>query len=309
MIKQDKNGIYLMDISVQQAESAKNLAKNIELVKEFGKVTDMLYQYGRKVEETTRKNLGIYFNDVKKKAIELKDDEKILDFLINEKSKINSKLIEANIAKDANNRAYFKSLLTTIIDPKIEEFQAKLLLKKIIPGLKDIKSPEKSLQDKVERNETQPDKLISTSTIENKKTSASSEDIYTELPEEFTQIVCKASTAEITDYFMRLANKKNEIDGMPYMDEENVIKLLKKNFRIFNTNPIGQYFPINLTVRQKGRLRYFMYVFYSKYSFDPQEKDVYAYFLIHNFDLFKNDSLKTLKSNMSASKSPHVHII
>jgi hypothetical protein len=304
MIKQDENGNYYLDIREEQARSAEKFAKTKEAFDAIDKSVKIVFEYGKKVEEIRRKNLEVYYSAVKKKLDEFKDDTKMLEFLFYEKGKINSKIIEANIKRDKGEKIYFESAINIIIDPLIEHYKNWLSFKKTIPELNKPNSPEISLQEKNENIQDKSEIPDLDSKQEAPDSLFTKEEIAIELPKEFQQIDCKANKEEIVSYFMRLVNKKNEVNGKPYMNEADVVKLLNNNFKIFNCKPIFQYFPINLTARQKGQLRYFVYDFYNKFTCNTQDKIRYAYFLIHNFELFKNDSLTIVMSNMGETKKP-----
>jgi hypothetical protein len=281
-----------------------NLEKSSKVAEDIHELFEKFMKLGILNEEIKRKDLKAYFYKIKNKAIEFNDDAKMLVFLLSEKNKNNDKIIQAKIEKNDLDRKYCESLLKIIIDPYIEDTKSRILLRETVPGLKGIKAPEKSLNDEYENRKIQNDALIPDKTSENQDSSSSGKEISIKLPDEFQQIKCKANKNEIIDFFMRLANKKNEIYNKPYLEEAEVMKLLDKNFKIFNQTPIGLYFPLNLTRRQKGRLSLFMYQFYNRYSYNLQDKDRYAYFLIHNFELFKDDSLKYVKQCMCTSKKP-----
>ena len=104
---------------------------------------------------------------------------------------------------------------------------------------------------------------------------------------------------------MILAAEKNNINNEPYMTKQDVEELVHKNFSIFQSQPNGKYFTINLKYNQKIRLKYFMQQFYQKFERKPQgNKMKYVNFLIHNFDLFKDDKPNTLYKNMGSKKIP-----
>jgi hypothetical protein len=91
------------------------------------------------------------------------------------------------------------------------------------------------------------------------------------------------------------------------MSEVDVEELVKKNFAVFNSVPTGKYFAINLTKREKGKLRYFLQQFYLRYEGIAKAKNKYALFLKWNFELFKNDSLQSILTNMK-NKQPKDYI-
>ena len=132
-----------------------------------------------------------------------------------------------------------------------------------------------------------------------KEPTSSQEDTIEELPKDFAQIKCDAEKEYIEKFFMVLSKAKNPLNHDPFMQENDVRELLEKNFIIFEKKASAKYFPINLIKNQKIILRYFMFQFYQKAEINftgPKYK--YANFLIHNFDIFKDDKLKTLMRNM-----------
>ena len=121
------------------------------------------------------------------------------------------------------------------------------------------------------------------------------DEIVPKLPDGFSQIECRATKEEILDFFMSLAKEKNDSLNKCYMKESDVEEFVKKNFAIFKCTPIPKYFPINLTKKQKGRLRCFVAEFYIEFgSKTVIETRNYALLLMHNFEIFKNDNLKSL---------------
>jgi hypothetical protein len=129
--------------------------------------------------------------------------------------------------------------------------------------------------------------------------------IFPELPENFAQIECEAKKEKIEKIFMVLCSEKNPVNKRPFMEREAVEELLRKNFTVFGCQPTGRYFPINLNGNQKVLLRYFMYEVYQKLEINlVGTKYKYVNFLIHNFEIFKNDNPATLSKNMAESKRP-----
>ena len=125
------------------------------------------------------------------------------------------------------------------------------------------------------------------------------------LPPGFRQIECDATKEQISFFFSNLATENNPTNDQPYMKQNDIDELIEKNFLIFGKDPTGKYFDINLTHRQKGKLKCFILEFYEKYEAGRiGTKMKYVNFLRWNFELFKNDNPHTLNGNMNTSKKP-----
>jgi len=128
---------------------------------------------------------------------------------------------------------------------------------------------------------------------------------HIEVQEGFAQIECNATKEQIMHYFMSLANEKNDSFNKCYMAKRDVEEFVKKNFAIFKCLPTGKYFPINLTISQKGRLRRFVSEFNLEFGLKTVSQNRnYALLLIHNFEIFKDDKLDSLVNNMQLKKGP-----
>jgi hypothetical protein len=265
------------------------------ILKEFVK-------YGKEVEEATKKNLQNYFDGVQIKIVELNDPTAICRFLIKEKGKYKSKVIEANFNKQGYLAKDYQAAIDQIIDPLLTHYESELEFEKKIPAQKlIIYKPGSGKQKIIEnKNPVETRKTILTLSDENKITKPDNK-----LPSNFEQITCEGSEQEILNDFMLLATTKNRINGEYYMSENDVIEFVKKNFSVCNSTPTGKYFEINLLPKQKTNLIYLIYQFTVKYNRKfgvPKSK--YAMLLINNFESFRNDNPKTLASNMSESKRP-----
>lgn len=116
------------------------------------------------------------------------------------------------------------------------------------------------------------------------------------LPPGYSQIESSATQKETLDFLRNLAN---------YMEETEFTDFLLQVFKVFNRQPKGKYFSLNLTKRQKGKMRCLIAQFRIKYgSKTIDESKTYALLLINNFELFKNDKLSSLINNMKPSKWP-----
>jgi len=257
-----------------------------------------LYQLGselQKILSTLSKGLKLsdtsinsavnnYLDALENKLADIKDFEKRIDFLISEKARIENILLRVEFSEDTDLMREYK-LIKEVIIKKIDIITDNLKIKNGIQKL----SYAQNLSGLSERSEV---------------TDVTDNEADIELPDKFRQINCKATKSQIINFFMILAKTNNELFGIPYMKEEDVMELVEKNFKIFCCKPYNKFFPINLTVNQKIRLRHFIQDFYNRYSYNSKEKERYAYFLIHNFDIFRNDKLNVLKSNMGLSKKP-----
>lgn len=116
------------------------------------------------------------------------------------------------------------------------------------------------------------------------------------LPPGYSQIESRATQKETLDFLRPLAK---------YMEEAEFEAFLKQVFAVFKCTPKGKYFTLNLTTRQKGKMRCLIAQFRIKFgSKTIDESKTYALLLINNFELFKNDKLSSLINNMKPSKWP-----
>lgn len=139
--------------------------------------------------------------------------------------------------------------------------------------------------------------------IEEKKTSKIIQEAII-LPKDYSQIVSTATKKEILNFLRPLAEEKNSLNQY-YMDEMEFTDFLLQVFTVFNRQPKGKYFSLNLTKRQKGKMRCLIAQFRIKYgSKTIDESKTYALLLINNFELFKNDKLSSLINSMKPSKWP-----
>jgi hypothetical protein len=219
-------------------------------------------------------------------------------------------MIQARIEKDGYDKKLYQRILDEIIHPLKTHYEKEVrYTTRIISVQKadSIKNPvDPSIGEIPDKNS------ISTSQTDQVKTESEdikeNEDKITPLPQGFMQITCKADKEQILDYFMILSKERNKSNMKPYMDAKDIKGLVEKNFIAFKCKPTGRYFPINLNLKQKGMMRDFITQFYKKYEDNIQVKEKYACFLIHNFEIFKDDKLESLVSNMGNSKRPDTFI-
>jgi hypothetical protein len=83
------------------------------------------------------------------------------------------------------------------------------------------------------------------------------------------------------------------------------LELVENNFKVFNKSSTGRVFEINIGLRQKSILTYFVYQFYGKYAArDGYSKKDYVNFLLWSFINYKSDNPKSLASNVTGSNVP-----
>ena len=231
----------------------------------------------------------------------LKNPSDKLRHLYSEKRTYEEKIIKANINKNGYDRIFFLELIETIVNPLIDQWETAVKLEKALPINIPILELSK-VQSKVEKSSIpvtpkNMDTVLELGSIVS--------DQYLILPAGFTQIKCDATKEQVSFFFSKLATETNPINGKAYMKQNDIDELIEKNFLLFGKNPSGKYFDINLTLRQKGLLRCFVFEFYEKYEASRiGTKMKYVNFLRWNFELFKNDDPATLNGNMNHSKKP-----
>lgn len=283
----------------------KDLSSNIKnITSEFRELS--------KIDAAEKKDILLKsFNTIQNKVAELNNNAfDICNFLYSERTKYHAIVIQATIDKNGYERTGYQDVIDKVINPFIQQWEMELDFQKKHDNLKTLPfnhtepSQEiKSIKEKI--------KIEETNSIEtDKKKDEVLTKVDLELPQGFMQINCPASKEEILNYFMILAKEKNMKLGKVFMQDEDVLGFVQKNFEIFNSTPTGKYFPINLTFRQKGVLVYFMFLFQSKYdNIKANNKIKYVNLLINNFTLFKDDNPNILIGNMSESKKPKMYTI
>lgn len=237
------------------------------------------------------KERNLYIETLDKNLSELNEDaESIKQFLLSEKKRIENEIFITKLKKNGNT-----TLLLTDKINVLAQFNSHYI------NLFENKEKISSIKTDIEKNK---DNLIDTK-LKKTEEELSAQENPEELPYGFFQIKCDAKIDYIERFFFILSKAKNPINHEPFMEENHVKELLEKNFEIFGKISTGKYFPINLTKNQKVILRYFMFQFYQKAEINfTGTKYKYANFLIHNFEIFKDDKLKTLVRNMCESKKP-----
>jgi hypothetical protein len=289
----EKEKELLKRVGEHLANSNKNLNLKLMQIKEtsadFSKMISDVHNSFSKLAEVDRQRKKTYLDNLLLALENIEGPLTKCEFILKEKSVIGTNVIRAKLKGDGYERKFLENVISDIIEPFLKQCQEELVLEnqKVI-AFKSI--PSISSGNKC-------DSIIAGS----KAFQKSNEN----LPEGFSQIECSATEDQIMNYFMILSKAINPAHKMPYMKPNDVEELVWKNFRTFDRVPVGGHAPINLTGRQKGVLRYFMYEFYAKYELNLKNtKRKYVDFLIWNFELFKDDDPQTLYINMATSKRP-----
>ncbi|CAN5546167.1 hypothetical protein BH10BAC1_BH10BAC1_20030 [soil metagenome] len=277
--------------------------ENKEFFDTLGKSLKGMVEASKEIAQIEKQNLINYFNAIHEKVIGLNNNAiEICRFLHSEKIKCSAKYTDASIRKDGYDKRLYRTFVDEIIVPTLKQWESILEFEKTHPPQIISNKPVLSEQ-KIVQNQPQVEIIHNIPEVE--KITPDIAKIGPKLPEGFKQINCKATEKEILHFFMILSEVKNKEMDKFYMKEEDVLEFAQKNFSIFNTIPTGKYFPINLGIKQKGRLIDFMNEFYRKYDYDlDNNKMKYALLLINNFERFKDDDPQILLSNMSPSKGP-----
>jgi len=300
---------FATKFKLEQKIFAERIVVTQQIVGGISSVIKELHRFGKEMDESNKHYLNTYFKTLQLKIEEIGNEAEICLFLISEKRIASNKIIEAEINKNGYNKKYFQSLIDVILEPLYKEWEKALQLKQktsISPAeiKKELKSPDIGKKEDFNEGSHSQSQILLEDELQKQKLIASS---INPIPEGFEQITNQATQEQISDYFMILSKEKNRLNKRPYMEKGDIEELIKKNFAIFECQPNGIYFNINLTTQQKGVLRYFLYQFYQKYELNfIGTKMKYVNFLIHNFELFKNDNPASLNSNMSETKKPNV---
>ncbi|CAF3227139.1 unnamed protein product [Rotaria sp. Silwood2] len=285
--EREKKFMKSFEETLKQRE--KKDVENKVLIDSITNVFKTLSSTGKEIREDEKKQQTDYFKQLLDYVNSLNVKEGLL-YLQNEKIKYEQKLITANIERHGYAIRFYENIINIIVKPLITIWEEKSKQPEEKASIISAKSLEiKSLPSK----ETKNDLIIK------------EEFPIANIAPIGEHINCNASKQQIRDYFYILTTENNPINDKPYMLKEDVDLLIRTNFTAFGEPPTGSYFNINLTTRQKGVLRYFIYQFYLKYEFDQiGTKPQYVNFLIRNFTLFKNDNPASLDSNMNVSKKP-----
>jgi hypothetical protein len=307
MNKETDKTNFAAKFKLEQKILAERMAVTKQIVGGISSVMKELHQFGREIEESNRHNLNTYFKNLQLKIEEIGDEAEICQFLISEKRKASSKIIEAEINKNGYDKEYYQSFIHVILEPLYKEWEKALELKQKTGNPVKIKKDHNLLdlgkKEDVVQSSLSQKQILSEDELQKQKLIS---DSVNPIPVGFKQITNQATQKQIRDYFMILSKEINRLNLKPYMEEDKIEELIKKNFAVFECQPNGIYFDINLTKKQKGVLRYFLYQFYQKYERNfIATKMRYVNFLIHNFELFKNDNPVSLNSNMSETKQPN----
>lgn len=234
----------------------------------------------------------------------LETNEARIGYLLQKRHSYTKNKSIASINRNHDDIAFYSNFIK-VIDPLIEDYKIELKTEREV-GIKR----ESNNQNDTAKEEMLPVAFNPQSHDEDDFVTESTEiRLLAELPEGFKQIDCQASQFEIRRYFSILAKELRKANGRPYMEQADVDLLIRKNFSIFKVAATPVYVDINLTQGEKGILKHFIYGFYLKYDQKRKTKEKYANFLIWNFNLYKDDNLKYLLSNMTPSKSTRSGII
>lgn len=299
----------------------------IGILGEISKISKILNDNYNIYEDEAEKKRKNYFNKISIEIKAAKDSGQIYKVLLREKRSFENKIIFANIEKNSYNRKYNQQFIDIIIEPLILQWKSEAEPAKKIPEIipsNQLPALIATTESTTDNPAAQENNIIShaanpdpeiTSGTETDTSPSLKNDIpesaqkidgdIPALPQDFEQITNLATRQEILDFFLILAKDKNEVNDKPYMEEKEIIELCEKNFSAFNCKPTGKYFDINLTQKQKVRLRYFIYQFFSKYEGEQHKnKILYARLIVNNFNNFKNTTASSHLKNMCESHKP-----
>lgn len=281
--------IRMLKIQPTGIEVAADLAKDIfEIIGTVGK-------YGKQVEQDIDSRFEQYSKNLQNALNAMTDDVVAFHFLISEKQKLRGEIPKHK--KNFEDRNLAEKSLELILR-KIEDCEERIENRKKHP----IQQKEISIPTKIEKPVVIESKIkvpvIEDLTIDPAPEtmddiSVSSESII------FDQISCKAEKEEILAYFMVLSKAINPSNARPYMSVAEITKMMNKSFTVFECAPTSGFITINASRQEKGILLEFMYNFYYRYDQHIKNgKPKYAYFLKCNFEIFANDTIKNIASNM-----------
>jgi len=300
-MESDNNSKSNKILQINMQEISKNSALVFESVKIIGELTSAFKEYGHDNYVMAKQELQKYLSKLKSKLIELNDNiEAKYFFLVKEKGLYEEKFIEAKAERLGFERKLYRKIIDELIQPYLMRFENEL---------KSLKNIPKSQKDTNTSISSKPLIIENNLNVKNIQKNELEENIVlvqpnlnVKLPSEFKQITCHASKEQILKYFMILSKENNKSNLIPYMNEQDIKELVEKNFAVFNCPPTNKYFPINLNGKQKEILMDFIKQFYESYEPNIQIKEKYVYFLIHNFELFKNNKFSSLRSNLGKKR-------
>ena len=275
----------------------------LPVLEEAAKVLHAFGDYSREMRAIEKNQKDGYRNKVTEQISSLNTVDG-LAYLNKEHDILEERYIQANFSKDGFEKDYCRSILDLLIIPLIEIWERKVSREAGLQKTEGLPVPIIETTPVVEKVTSITEKTVEIVEDLKVEDGALEEEEIVPLPIGFTQIECRGSKEQITAYFSVLAKELNK-NGEPFMTQQNVDLLIRKNFSVFGAPASGKYFEINLTQRQKGVLIYFVYQFYLKYEIEQiGTKGKYVNFLIWNFELFKKDDFTTLNKNMNASNRP-----
>lgn len=274
-----------------------------EKKKSFSEIAEGILAFQR-IEATPegierRAKINLYKKEITQKLFDFeKDDFRKIYFLEDEKNRLEEEYHHSRNLQKRDN--------ATLCEMKIKEVinHQKFYMDRV--GEDNYAAMKKIIEEGVITENDTSAAISHEEVLPNDKTGIAEnhepEEIIEPLPEGFAQITYSSqiSKEKLRSDFMLLSTEKNPRNNKPFMEEKDIEELLDKNFAIFGLEkPNGKYFPINLKQTQKYILRTFMYYIFYKYEIiHKQNKEKYARFLVHNFELFKTETPKTLATNI-----------
>lgn len=245
-----------------------------------------------------RAKVNLYKKEIENRLSEFSNDSRKIYFLKQEKNRVEEEHLHFRIQRKSDNATLSKMKLQEVINECLKFYKDRVGednyagMKKII---------EESVITENDSAAISQEKVLSTDKMEVAE-NHEPEELTEPLPEGFAQITysTQISKEKLRSDFMLLSTEKNPVNNKPFMEEKDIEELLDNNFAIFGLEkPNGKYFPINLIANQKYILRTFMYYIFYKYEIiHKQNKQKYASFLVHNFELFKTETPKILATNI-----------
>lgn len=274
-----------------------------EKKKSFSEITEGILAIQR-IEATPagkerRTKINFYKQEIANKLSEFNNDSRRVYFLEQEKNRLEEEHLHSRIQWKSDNATLSKMKLQEVINRYLKFYMDRV-------GEDNYVAMKKIIEEGViTKNDTSAaishEEVLSTDKTEVAE-NHEPEEITEPLPEGFAQITysTQISKEKLRGDFMLLSTEKNPLNNKPFMEEKVIDELLDKNFAIFGLEkPNGKYFPINLLETQKYILRTFMYYIFYKYEIiHKKNKQKYARFLVHNFELFKTETPEILATNI-----------
>lgn len=278
-----------------------------EKKKSFSEIAEGILAFQR-IEATPegierRAKINLYKKEITQKLFDFeKDDFRKIYFLEDEKNRLEEEYHHSRNLQKRDN--------ATLCEMKIKEVINHLKFYMDRVGEDNYAAMKKIIEEGVITENDTSAAISYEEVLPNDKTGIAEnhepEEIIEPLPEGFTQFTYSASVKQehLFNDFQLLNNTINPVTHKPFMEIGKIKALLKKNFQVFKSKPIDDYFELSLEEDQKYIMRNFMYQIYKKYKrFGSNKKTDYASFLINNFELFLNAKPKTLSKNMRKEKA------